>query len=103
MTYTHKKRLYEKTLSLNVFLLTLIVLSVAAVNSSLPIIKNLFKSIKAIISFKVNINIFLYVMLLGLLILGGFSIYLYIILGKYSLGGPLFTLFIRFSIISDDG
>ena len=92
----------QKRLSLNVLLLTLIVLSIAAAKSPLPIFKNLYIFLKAVISGIIMINIFLHGMLLDLLKIGG-SIYLFMVLEKYFLGGPLFTLFIRFFLISDDG
>ena len=92
----------QKTLSLNVFLLTLNVLLVGAVKSPLPLFNNLHKFTKTIISFIINMNISSLFMLLDLSIFGGFTIYL-TILEKYSLGGLFFTLFIRFFLVSDDG
>ena len=83
---------------LKCFLLT-IALTVSA--RYLPISKHFFKVIKTIISKIINTNIFSHVKLISLLC--GGLIYIFMILGKYFLGGPFLTLFIRFFFISDDG
>ena len=98
MTHTHKKRLNEKTLSLNVLLITLILLSVAAGNKSLPIIKSYY-------THRIRINIIRYIFLYNLFLtkFGEYLMHFFIVYSKHLLGDPLFTLFIRSFYISDDG
>ena len=94
----------QKILSLNALFLTFIMLSVVASTIYMPLFRCMNKFLKTIINIIIyRINIFSHILLLGLLIFGGFSISFIQFLDKNFLDGPYFTLFIRFYFISDDG
>ena len=54
-------------------------------------------------SFDINIIHYIFLYILGSLIIGEYSMYFFKNFLKHLLGGPHFTLFIRSFYISDDG